>query len=41
MTSLETRKLRDDLIEVFKIIIMKGFDDINSDNFFSRNNFYE
>ena len=32
ITTLETRKLRGDLIEVFKII--KGFDNVNYLNFF-------
>ena len=32
LTTLETRRLRGDLIEVFKI--MKGYDNINSNKFF-------
>ena len=34
LTTLETRRLRDDLIEVFKIL--KGYDDIGEDIFFVR-----
>jgi len=34
LTSLETRRLRGDLIEVFKIF--KGFDNVNYSQFFSR-----
>ena len=33
LATLETRRLRGNLIEVFKI--MKGFNDVNSRNFFS------
>ena len=33
LTTLETRRLRGDLIEVFKIV--KGFDDVNVSDFFS------
>ena len=32
LTTLETRRLRGDLIEVFKI--MKGFEDLNANDFF-------
>ena len=35
--SLETRRVRGDLIEVFKI--MKWFDNVNSGNFFSLSDF--
>jgi ribonuclease P/MRP protein subunit RPP40 len=34
MTTLETRRVRGDLIEVFKI--MKGLEDVNKDKFFTR-----
>jgi len=34
LTTIETRKLRGDLIEVFKIL--KGYDDIGEDIFFVR-----
>ena len=34
LTTLETRRLRGDLIEVFKIV--KGYDDIGEDIFFVR-----
>jgi ribonuclease P/MRP protein subunit RPP40 len=34
LTTLETRRLRGDLLEVFKI--MKGFDNVNADDLFSR-----
>ena len=33
MTTLETRRVRGDLIEVFKI--MKGFENVNKDKFFT------
>jgi len=35
LTTLETRRLRGDLIEVFKI--SKGYDNIGSEIFFSKN----
>ena len=34
LTTLETRRLRDNLIEIFKIL--KGYDDIGEDIFFVR-----
>jgi hypothetical protein len=34
MTTLETRRIREDLIEVFKIL--KGIEDVNEERFFTR-----